>query len=129
MAASGHAAAAPLPKSYAAPCADSDEFAFAQRALVQARRDMAAKHYHAASQTLRNAADRLDVYTTNRIFAAGQTILDDTGQHLSLARWLEQRGDLKTSLHISEEMLTETIRECRDERKDISDKLRKLSGH
>jgi hypothetical protein len=128
IATSGHAATTPLPKSYAAPCAKSEEFASAQRALVQGRRDIAAKRYPAASRTLRQAAEKLFLYMMGRVNAAGQITLDGTGQHLLLAKWREQRGDFKTSIYIGQTRLADTLHDCRHESRDISDKLRKMSA-
>jgi hypothetical protein len=125
MAASGHATAAPLPKSYAAPCADSDEFAFAQQALILAKQDLTAKRYHAASRRLETATDKLDDYRVSRIFAAGEVDLDDTGQHMSLANFFEMRGNLKRAIYLKKRLLLGTMASCKREPRETLEKLRK----
>lgn len=122
-------AAAPLPASYAGPCTKSEEFVFAQRALAQAKRDVAAGHYSAASQTLEKGIEKLDRYATARSFAAGFPVLDDTGQHLSLTYFYEIHANLKKAVYLKNMYLGVAIEACRTEPKIISDKLRRLSGH
>jgi hypothetical protein len=129
MAASSSAIAAPLPASYAAACEKSAEFTFAQKALIQGRREAAAGHYSAASKILEQGITKLDDYQLERSSAAGFPVLDDTGQHLSLTYFLELHRNIKKSVYLKTKYLKDTIAECEREPKTIRAKLRKLSGH
>jgi hypothetical protein len=111
--------------SFSAPCSRSEEFASANRSLVLAKHQIVTQNYKNASQTLERSINLIDKYTDSRVFAAGQTTLDDTGMHLSLAFFYELHGKIKKSVKLKIRLLEEAIESCKTEPAIISQALKK----